>query len=131
VVIGVLMSGCQRGPQVCPPGTRILPEKSKDGAYAWCQSEDGKTKYWLELYGAVDPRQVCQYRDGRPDGPFLAYHQGGAKWIVGQFDQGMRDGQWQQWDKTGSLVAEGGYRRGTLVSGAPVAIASKCEAQKP
>jgi hypothetical protein len=131
VVIGILVSSCHRGAQVCPPGTRVLAQRSKDGAYAWCQSGDGKTLYWMELYGAVDARQVCQYQEGRPEGPFAAYHPGGAKWIVGQYDQGKRDGQWLQWDKSGMMVANGTYRRGTLVAGAPVAIAAKCEAMKP
>jgi antitoxin component YwqK of YwqJK toxin-antitoxin module len=131
VFMGVLLAGCQRGPQICPNGTTIDKTRSKDGAFAWCKSDDGKILYWVELQGVTDLRQICTFKEGRPEGTFRAFHPNGARWIEGLFAQGLRDGPWQQWDSGGRLVAEGTYRRGVLIAGAPVAIAAKCDTVKP
>ena len=45
----------------------------------------------------------------------------------GQYAVGFKTGKWKQWNASGNLVAEGDYRSGRLVAGAPVAAMAGCE----
>jgi hypothetical protein len=123
--------GKRAGIDACPPGMRVVAERSTPGKATWCKSADGRAAQWTEMHPSAERRQVCLYQEGRPDGPFLAYHPGGKRWIEGAFTHGLKDGAWHQWHTDGSLVAEGEYRAGRLVAGAPVAIAARCEDNKP
>jgi hypothetical protein len=127
-VIGA--AACQRGPGMCPEGMR--PDRGSDGEArsVWCSGKDGARR-WIELWSPSERRQSCGYRAGKPDGPFLAWHKGGKRWLEGQYRDGEKSGQWTQWDKDGNRVAEGEYRGGHLIAGAPVGMVALCEQQKP
>jgi hypothetical protein len=125
----LLAAGCRRF-DPCPPRMRYAADKSTAGESIWCKSPDGKAAQWVELKEGRE-RQICKYVEGQPDGPFRAFHPGGARWIEGRFQGGYKHGHWSQWDKGGYLVAEGDYRQGRLVEGAPVAMAARCEQMKP
>jgi hypothetical protein len=93
-----------------------------------CQSDDGQQLRWMELHdGTRTPRQVCPFVKGRLEGEFRAYHKNGRDWINGRYAGGELAGTWTQWDDRGEKVAEGEYRLGQLIAGAPVAIASGCQ----
>jgi hypothetical protein len=109
---------------------QVVAERSMAGQSLWCKSPDGHAAQWTELKGETQ-RQVCRYQDGAPEGPFRGFHHGGSRWLEGQFRRGLKEGAWQQWDDTGSLVAEGDYRGGRLVGGAPVATPARCEELRP
>lgn len=94
-------------------------------------SKDGKRTRWLQLYREKEPRLSCGYNEGRPEGSFTAWYEGGKPWLEGQYREGTKSGTWVQWDKNGVKVAAGEYRRGELVGGAPVGIPAICERQKP
>jgi hypothetical protein len=126
-VIGVV--ACQRGPGLCPEGMRPDGARSTPGKSVWCNGKDGAAR-WLELWGPNERRQSCPFLQGRPEGPFLAWHKNGKRWIEGQYRTGDKEGQWTQWDKDGNRVAEGEYRSGRLVSGAPVGMVAVCETIK-
>ena len=122
------LPACQRpGPRVCPEGMSLEAKQSKPGHSLWCRSHDGKRAQYTEFQpGGKEKRQLCNFRDGRPEGEFAAWLPGGRRWIAGQFAAGQPDGRWSQWDKSGSRVAEGEYRGGRFVAGAPVASAAAC-----
>jgi hypothetical protein len=109
---------------------RVVAERTAADSSVWCKSPDGRSAQWIEVIEG-HRRQVCQYQGGIPEGPFRGYHPDGKRWIEGQFRNGAKHGAWHQWDKSGSLVAEGEYREGRLVEGAPVAMAAKCESKRP
>jgi hypothetical protein len=129
IVALVLAAGCRRV-EVCPGGMQVVEQRTVPDQSVWCKSPDGRIAQWSEVNNTAQ-RQVCQYEEGKAHGPFRAFHAGGARWIEGQFQHGAKHGAWHQWDKTGSLVAEGVYRDGRLVEGAPVAMAAKCEKLTP
>jgi antitoxin component YwqK of YwqJK toxin-antitoxin module len=105
---------------------------SKPGRYDWCRSKDGRRVQYVEFQpDGKEKRQICDFRDGQPDGPFTAWYPGGKAWIAGQFSAGHPDGRWSQWDKAGSRVAEGEYRAGRFVAGAPVAGTVACSKLRP
>jgi hypothetical protein len=122
---------CQRGPGMCPEG--MTPDRARDGdaKSVWCKGKEANVRRWIELWSPAERRQSCGFRDGRPEGPFLAWHEGGNKWIEGQYRDGEKVGKWTQWDKQGRPVAEGEYRDGRLIAGAPVGMVALCEKQKP
>jgi hypothetical protein len=121
-------AGCHGPGALCPKEMHLVSSRSVEGQVVWCQSADGRAAQWIEVQGKAHlRRQVCEFHDHRPDGPFLAFHPDGKHWIEGAYSEGVKDGRWRQWDKSGSLVAEGDYRAGRLVSGAPVGIAAHCE----
>jgi hypothetical protein len=132
VVVLTVLTGaaCQRGPGMCPEGMRPDPSHPSDDKSLWCKGKDG-APLWLELWSPTERRQSCSYRNGRPDGAFLAWHKTGKKWLEGKYRDGEKAGLWTQWDKDGNRVAEGEYRAGRLVSGAPVGMVARCEEQKP
>jgi antitoxin component YwqK of YwqJK toxin-antitoxin module len=107
-------------------------KESKPGQFEWCRSKDGQRAQYVEFQpGGKEKRQTCDFRNGLPDGPFSAWLPGGKVWIAGQFSAGVPDGRWRQWDKTGLRVAEGEYRRGRFVAGAPVASTAVCDKLRP
>jgi hypothetical protein len=116
------------GPRFCPEGMSLDSKQSKPGQVAWCRGKDGRRVQYIEFHsGGKEKRQLCEFREGRADGPFVAWFPDGAVWIRGQFTAGHPDGRWNQWDKAGSRVAEGEYRSGRFVAGAPVAGSANCD----
>jgi hypothetical protein len=104
------------------------PQRSTPGHHLWCKDRDGRGARYLEFHpGRKQVRQICDYRDGRPAGSYSAWLPGGQTWITGQYLEGKPDGHWDQVDATGKKLAEGVYRGGQLISGAPVAGAAACE----
>ena len=128
VVLGV---SCHRSPTLCPEGMQPWKGRSGPGLSIWCKGADGHAAAWIELYNAKEPRMICQYRQSVPDGPFRAFHPTSVPWIEGAYARGLKQGHWRQWDKTRSLVAEGEYREGRLIAGAPIGMAAKCESVEP
>lgn len=118
----------------CPEGLRLVKDRSVAGKAIWCKSADGKSARWVQYHEGAGPaqrRQSCNFRDGRLDGKFSAWHPGGQPWIEGAYESAGEASTWTQWDKDGMKVAEGLYRNGKLIAGAPVAMASLCKTLKP
>ncbi len=118
------LGACYRPPQACPPGheeTRTSPETF------WCQDPATKNAEFVRMHpGTKQAEQRCPFAAGVLSGPFEATHPNGKRWVVGRYEAGQPAGRWTQWDATGQRVAEGDYRDGRLVQGAPVAVASIC-----
>ena len=76
-------------------------------------------------------RQMCRFTEGRPEGDFEGWHRNGKVWLKGVFLAGKPDGKWLQLDEQGQKVADGEYRDGRLIQGAPVAVGALCESVKP
>jgi hypothetical protein len=119
-------TGCQRA-SLCPKGWK---EDRAGGDAIWCRQGD-KAQYHQIHADTRRIRQTCSYTGGLPDGPFLAFHSGGQRWIEGRYAAGQLAGRWTQWDEGGSKVAEAEYRDGRIVSGAPVAVAAICATVRP
>jgi hypothetical protein len=124
-VMALLGLGCKSRP-LCPRGQ----DETRVGSEAvWCRDAKTKTStYSLFHPGTRQFRQRCTFVDNQLEGPFEAAHPGGQRMIEGFYVHGRLSGRWVQWDSAGRKVAEGEYRDGRLVSGAPVAVASLCEA---
>ncbi len=120
------------GPSVCPEGMSLDGKQSNPGHFVWCHSKEGGRAQYIEFQpDGKEKRQICEFRDGRAEGPFSAWFPGGKVWIAGQFLAGVPDGRWSQWDKSGARVAEGEYRGGRFIAGAPVAGTPICEKLHP
>jgi hypothetical protein len=128
VLLGLLVAvaGC-RSRSLCPRGQQ---ETRVSSDAIWCRDAKGKgtATYTLFHPGTRQFRQRCTFVGGQLDGPFEGAHPRGQRWIEGNYVNGRLSGRWVQWDSSGRKVAEGEYREGRLVSGAPVAVASICEA---
>jgi len=133
VVAGVGLGACRSSePRLCPEGMSLDHKQSKPGQFVWCGDQANKTAQYIEYYpGGKEKRRVCNYLDGRPEGPFFAWFPGGKEWITGQYAAGSPDGNWSQRGEAGQRVAEGEYRRGRFVAGAPVAGTAGCEKLRP
>jgi hypothetical protein len=105
-----------------------VPTRSEVGKSVWCESSDRSRAQWIDWHpNTTQPRQSCGYYKGKPEGSFTAWYADGKPWVQGQFADGMKAGKWRQWDTSGSEVAEGDYRGGRLIAGAPVAAMAACE----
>lgn len=112
----------------CPKGMAEVPLRSEPGKSLWCENPDKTRAQWVEWHPKTARlRQSCSYNGGRPEGSFTAWHPDGKPWVQGQFAEGQKVGKWKQWDAGGSEVAEGDYRTGRLIAGAPVGSVSGCE----
>jgi hypothetical protein len=127
----LLGGGCRRRPALCPSGTSPIPGRSSDTA-VWCQGFDAGRTFWVGLYpGGQHPRQACPFTGGRLEGPYEAWHPSGHQSLTGRYVRGHRHGPWRQLDDAGKKVAEGEYRDGQLVRGAPVGVAATCDSVTP
>ncbi len=122
--------GCSRT-KGCPDGMSVVGGRTVAGKELWCKTDDGARARWVELYAKDQPRQMCNFRGGVPEGSFTSFHEGGKPWVEGQYRDGRKSGQWIQWDVTGAKVAQAEYRFGELVAGAPVGIVAVCETKTP
>jgi predicted small lipoprotein YifL len=130
VVLAIVgLAGCKhKAPGYCPHGMADVPLRSEPGKSVWCESADKARAQWIEWHPKTTrPRQSCSYFNGRPEGSFTAWYPDGKPWVQGQFADGQKVGKWKQWDNVGSEVAEGDYRGGRLIAGAPVAGMAGCE----
>lgn len=86
----------------CPTGRRV----SADGE-VWCEESGMWSGPALESHG--DYEIVGQYRNGRPDGRFVAFHAGRAvrEWHV---RDGRLEGIARRWYRNGTLAERGEYR---------------------
>ena len=119
---------CQRTP--CPPGTRGEWVAGGEGRVVACEVPESRAAIWIEIADDGRKRRECRVNDGVADGPFTAWHEDGSMWIEGYFVNGVRDGHWTEWDLHHVKAAEGDYRRGTLIAGAPAGLAARCEPKK-
>ncbi len=122
--------GC-RAESECPSGMDAVPARSQPGRELWCKTADGARARWFELSSGGGKRQSCSFLGGQPEGQYLAWHANGRTWIEGAYREGVKVGKWDQWDDAGAHVAQGEYRLGEFVAGAPVGFVAKCEAIKP
>jgi hypothetical protein len=121
-----LLAAC--GKRVCPPGTDADASRSQPGRVAFCRNRtDASRTLWIQLYDSGARRQACPFLAGRPGGLYQAWHQNGNRWLEGRYESGLKAGRWAQWDAQGRPVADGEYRDGALVQGAPVAAPATCE----
>ena len=113
---------------VCPPEMEPDTAKSQPGRVAFCRhrGDTGRT-LWIQFYEGGGRRQACPFLAGRPGGLYQAWHKNGQRWLEGRYDGGLKSGRWAQWDETGRPVANGEYREGALVQGAPVGAPAICE----
>jgi antitoxin component YwqK of YwqJK toxin-antitoxin module len=92
---------------------------------AWCRSPDGKRHRWVELQpDGKRPRKSCPFVGPRLSGEFQAFHPDGKRWITGHYEDGRKQGHWEQWDQRGHKTAEGEYRDDQFLGGAPVGVAA-------
>lgn len=122
--------GC-RSEGACPSGMEPMSDRSQPGRELWCKTADGARARWFELTADGAKRQSCSFMTGRAEGQYLAWHANGRTWIEGAYRDGVKVGKWDQWDDAGAHVAQGEYRLGEFVAGAPVGFVAKCEAIKP
>jgi hypothetical protein len=119
---------CQK-PRVCPPGYRESPVAADA---VWCRAPGGREASYYQFHpGTRLKRQSCPFVAGLREGQFEGWHPDSKRWLVGRYERGKLEGKWQQWSETGSKVADGEYREGRLVAGAPVAVAAICEQVEP
>jgi antitoxin component YwqK of YwqJK toxin-antitoxin module len=84
-------------------------------SFVFVLGADGKKKEQCPFVGAV------------LEGPYLAWHSDGTPLLRGHYREGRKQGRWEQWGPSSLQVAEGSYRDGALVAGAPVGAPSSCE----
>lgn len=122
-----LFAACSK--PVCPDGMAADDAKSRPGQVAFCRNRtDASRALWIQFYeGGGGRRQACPFLAGRPGGLYQAWHKNGQHWLEGRYDSGLKAGRWAQWDESGKPVANGEYRDGALVQGAPVGAPAICE----
>jgi hypothetical protein len=124
----VLAAGCRQG-KYCPSGYDTQPAGDVG---VWCRQRGGGDALYIMFHpGGRQARMHCRFVNGVPSGAFESWHPNGKPEVKGQYRDGRKQGKWLQTDQFGGKLADGEYRSGTLVAGAPVGLASLCESLKP
>lgn len=130
IVAALGITSC--GKAICPPGMRVDAQRSKPGASAFCVNPtDSRQAAFVDLHPNGAQRQVCLFVGGKPSGLYRAFHSGGERWLEGRYENGLKVGRWTQWAADGRKVADGEYREGLTVEGAPVGFPATCEGVTP
>lgn len=128
LAIGAALGITSCGKVICPPGMRVDAQRSKAGANAFCVNPtDSHQAAFVDLHPDGARRQVCLFVDGKPSGLYRAFHSSGERWLEGRYENGLKIGRWTQWAADGRKVADGEYREGLTVEGAPVGFPATCE----
>ena len=126
MALAMATGGC--GKPICPTGMRADARRSKPGVSTFCVSSADKGQAaFVDLYPDGARRQICPFLGGRPGGTYQAFHPNGAPWLEGRYENGLKVGRWTQWASDGRKVADGEYREGQAVEGAPVGFPATCE----
>jgi hypothetical protein len=70
---------------------------------------------WIERYEDGRRKSESNWRSGRQEGDYTAWHPGGAKHEEGRYEQSEKTGPWSIWGTDGQLEARGTYRAGRMV----------------
>lgn len=105
---------------VCPP--EALPNEAErpSGIEAWCELAADRTVLHGP-YRAWHPNGVLgaeeHYVRGKATGPALYRWGSGEKQAQGSYRNGIPEGWWSFWDKTGTIAGRVRYRNGAVVAG--------------
>jgi hypothetical protein len=128
LAIGVALTSAGCGKPICPPGMRADAKRSNPGQNAFCVNPtDIHQAAFVDLHPNGAQRQACPFVDGKPSGLYRAFHPGGERWLEGRYENGLKVGRWTQWAADGRKVADGEYREGLMIEGAPVGFPATCE----
>jgi len=128
LAIGVALTSAGCGKPICPPGMRADAKRSNPGQNAFCVNPtDIHQAAFVDLHPNGAQRQACPFVDGKPSGLYRAFHPGGERWLEGRYENGLKVGRWTQWAADGRKVADGEYREGSMIEGAPVGFPATCE----
>jgi len=93
-----------------------------------CLSLDPTSSSFVFVFGTDGKKkEQCPFVGPLLHGPYLAWHPDGTTSLRGLYREGHKQGRWEQWGTSGLPVAEGSYREGALVAGAPVGAIASCE----
>ena len=89
--------------KACPSGAVIKGMAPPMGTEVWCEKPDG-TKHgrWTWWYGEGRPlSDGALDAEGKPNGPWIAWHESGKRKMQGRYVAGMKDGRWTMWHENG------------------------------
>lgn len=104
----------------CPPGTLPDSRQSAGGVEAWCELEADRSLLhgpYLAWYASGILGSEENYVRGKAEGKAVYHWGSGHKQAEGRYREGLRDGTWTFWDKTGARAGRVRYRKGTVVAG--------------
>ena len=127
--LGMIVGAGGCGKALCPAGMRVDAQRSTAGSNVFCVNPTDKSHtVFIQLHPNGGRRQICPFVDGKPAGAYQAFYAGGERWLEGRYEKGRKVGRWMQWAPDGRKVADGEYREGLTVEGAPVGFPASCEA---
>lgn len=99
----------------CPAGSVERSSRSSWTNEDWCARNDGKgTKHGPFRMWSRDGTLEGAYRDGRPEGTWVGYHQSGSKSGEAEFQAGVLDGGFRALYPNGKMLAAGTFKNGKL-----------------
>jgi len=99
---------------VCPDGARRVEIRETSYPEFYCVGEKGRTGTWLEFDVNGRLRKRGEYKDGKLNGPWIAYHADGSVETSGQMVNDERTGVWTQTYVNGVRRSEKSYKNNQL-----------------
>lgn len=102
----LLLNPAAAGEQACPPDTGSA-ERSVEGAtWRGCVRADGVWHGPVEIRNPDGTVWAGAFFEGAQHGPWTQRSPEGERLAAGQFDKGIRKGEWLTWDRSGALVGK-------------------------
>ncbi|MCH2062014.1 MAG: hypothetical protein MK183_15435 [Verrucomicrobiales bacterium] len=80
-------------------------------------SSNPYTGWEKRMYDSGQARTLTRFKDGKPDGPGMAWYENGQKEGEGTWKDGKMDGSWTSWHDNGQRRSETTLKGNVFVSG--------------
>jgi len=101
----------------CPVGTHPDVRNVGGEVFRTCADAqgnfEGPSVSWDLRTGAISSKRT--YRHGKPSGTATNYHANGKILSVGEYVDGVQNGEWRIWDEDGNLKVIDEYYYGKLI----------------
>ena len=104
----------------CPKGTVPNGEQTHEVSEAWCELETNRALLhgpYRAWYSNGVAGTIEHYDQGKREGKAAYRWDNGKKQATGQYKNGVWEGVWLFWEKSGATAGRAKYQRGALVSG--------------
>ena len=115
----LLVAGCGEKSTGDPKIDQALKEaverdslEERDGLYYQTNESEPYSGWVKRMYDSGQVKTLTRHKDGKPDGPFTAWHENGQKREKGTWKDGKIDDLMTAWHENGQKMGEGTFKDG-------------------
>ena len=117
----LLVAGCGEKSTGDPKIDQALKEavefdslEERDGLYYQTNESEPYSGWVKRMYDSGQVKTLTRHKDGKPDGPFTAWHENGQKMAEATNKDGKKDGPSTEWHENGQKREKGTWKDGKI-----------------